>query len=153
VSDVTVSIEGLLNPTTATLPEACTLLWQTLREQPLGAVQADSYRRLLGAGHTARVEQMLDEDGQVDLTVRLPGGVLAAVRIWRGTWTTPAERIAARYLVVRQPDDWWAVRDLDTGELVRDVEDTVLTYPLRRDAEHWVRSCMYLAPGASRGQG
>jgi hypothetical protein len=152
--EVTVSVEGHLDPETADLPTAISTLWAALRALPLGALQANYFERLLG-GDAGRVERMLDRDGQVELTIRLPEDTFAAVRIWRGEWTSAAQRAARRYLVVRHPDreGCFAIRDLTEGELVRDVEGTVLAYGLRRDADAWVRSSMYLAPGASRGQG
>ncbi len=156
--DVTVAVDGLLAPTTGPLPAALTLLHDTIRTLPLGARQYDAVVAIIGPTQIDRVERMLT-DAQIEMPLRPAEGEETSARIWRGEWTSPAQRVAARYLVVQQPvtkdcpAGRWSVRDLDAGELVRDVEGRVLVYGLRRLAEDWVRSCMHLAPGASRGQG
>ena len=155
-NDVTVAIDGLLEPVTGPLPAALRLLHETIRQLPLGSRQYEAVAGIIGPDRVDLVERML-ADRQIEMPLLPVEGEPTSARIWRGTWTTPAGRVAAQYLVVRQdtnhPGGLWAVRDLTTGLLVCDVEGTVLEYGLRSEAERWVRSCMYLAPGASRGQG
>ena len=77
---VTADIEGVMEPQQAQLPKAITALWETMRTLPLGNYQYEAFDYFFGEGAEQRVQQAIEQDGELQLTFRLEGE-LRSVRI------------------------------------------------------------------------
>ncbi|MEV7023350.1 hypothetical protein [Kitasatospora sp. NPDC093558] len=144
--DLAVAIDGYLEPVTARFEAAMTKLWQAVRELPIGEYQYGAMHRLLGSGITRDLERLLDGEGAVDWVLDLVGGGRVIVRVWRGDGLTTAQRVGRRYvpeqqLGARRGAGLWAIRDVVTGNLVRDGagdDCKVLLFSIRESAQAWI---------------
>ncbi|MEU6238153.1 hypothetical protein [Kitasatospora sp. NPDC047058] len=148
--DLTVAVDGLLEPTTARIDLAITTLWQALRGLAIGDYQRRAMHRLLGTGDTREMERLLDGEGQVDWRLDLTSGEAMTVRVWRGDGLTTQQRVAARYAPLQLPGTrrcpgLWAVQDLTTGELVSDDEGERRRFSLEAGAQAWIGRQVALA--------
>ncbi|MFF0409042.1 hypothetical protein ACFYUY_01230 [Kitasatospora sp. NPDC004745] len=148
--DLRVAVDGYLEPATAPFTAALTLVWQAVRDLPMVDYQGRYMHRLLGSGSTLAVEQLLDERGAVELPLDLGAAGTTTVRIQRGDGLTRAQRTLARYTVEQLPPSprgvsHWAVRDTQTGELVRDDDGEVRRFSTESGASEWRQRQGYLA--------
>ncbi|MQS14535.1 hypothetical protein F7Q99_20270 [Streptomyces kaniharaensis] len=82
-SDLTVTVDGYLEPMMLPFDVALTTLWQVVRQLPIGEYQHRAMHRLLGAGRTLEMERLLDGTGSMELRLDLTGGGTAVVRVCR----------------------------------------------------------------------
>lgn len=142
--ELTVAIDGHLERVTLSAGAAIVRLWQVVRELPIGDYQMGAMHRLLGSGSTVDMEKILAGEGQTDFALDLAGGRRVIVRIWRGDGLTASQRIAARYKPEQVQESarggvpgLWAVRDTQSGDLVRD-DGGVLHFPIQDSAQGWI---------------
>ncbi|MBV6697418.1 hypothetical protein KV557_09810 [Kitasatospora aureofaciens] len=149
-SDLTVAVDGHLNAVTAPALQALEILWQTVRDLPIGEYQLGAMERLLGSGTTSDMERLLFGGGQVDFPLVLADGAGVIVRVWRGDGLTASQRIAARYVPeqVQAPGrgvpGLWAVRDTQSGEFVSE-EGQVVHFAIEDSARGWIGRQVNLA--------
>ncbi|MGW6915468.1 hypothetical protein ACWGB8_16855 [Kitasatospora sp. NPDC054939] len=122
--ELTVAVDGFLDPVTEPIERALTTLWQTLRDMSLRPNYREAMRLLVGVGRTEAVEWQLDFHGRLDVEVILTDGRRVQVRAWRGQWQSPAQRVADMYRPEKVPTDGgcaggWGVRNVESGDLVR----------------------------------
>lgn len=120
--DLTVSIDGYLDPVTQLPEEAIATLRQAIEALPISDVQRDAMGRLLEG--VEPVMQYFGDDARTDFTLRLNSGELVSVRLAHGDRLTQRERLVVRYQVERLPTARraprrWSVRNLATGEWVQ----------------------------------
>ncbi|MFD4394628.1 hypothetical protein [Kitasatospora sp. NPDC058478] len=136
--ELTVSVDGHLKPVTAPALQALDILWQTLRELPIGEYQLRAMERLVGGDDTRGLEKWMNGDESTDWTLALEGGDTAIVRVTYGDGLTRRQRVAARYRPERverpagRPDQWIAL-DLVTGYPATD------WLPTESAACEWIR--------------
>jgi hypothetical protein len=140
--DLTVAVDGYLEPVTKSAAEALDALWQAVSQLPISAYELQAMEWLLASGSTADLERMLDGSGVVDWTLRLDGGGQAIIRVWHGDGLTKAQRVGARYSVVQLPADelgrrLWAIRDTETDDLVR-TDEHPLQFSIQESATAWI---------------
>ncbi|WP_280684797.1 hypothetical protein [Kitasatospora sp. MAA19] len=149
--DLTVSVDGHLEPVTAPALQALDILWQTLRELPIGEYQLRAMERLVGSGDTRDLERWMHGDEATDWTLGLDGDAVAVVRVSYGSGLTCRQRVAARYTVVQLPADQrgrrpWVIRDAVTGGLVTaGTGPRPLEFSIRESADEWTRGRVNLA--------
>ncbi|MFJ2191939.1 hypothetical protein ACIOJE_29070 [Kitasatospora sp. NPDC087861] len=136
--DLTVAVDGHLEPVTAPALQALDILWQTLRELPIGEYQLRAMERLVGSGDTRDLENWMHGDEATDWTLALEGDAVAVVRVSYGDRLTCRQRVAARYRpeLVKRPaghPDQWIVLDLVTGYPATD------WLPTESTACEWIR--------------
>ncbi|MEV7358223.1 hypothetical protein [Kitasatospora sp. NPDC091276] len=118
--ELTVAVDGHLEPVTAPALQALDILWQTLRELPIGEYQLRAMERLVGSRDTRDLQNWMHGDESTDWTLALEGGDTAIVRVTYGDGLTRRQRVAARYRPERverpagRPEQW-VVKDLATG--------------------------------------
>ncbi|GAA2825536.1 hypothetical protein RMN57_13335 [Kitasatospora sp. CM 4170] len=148
--DLTVAVDGLLDPTTQPIERAITTLWQTLQGLDIGDYQRQAMYRLLGGGDTLSIERLLDGEGRIDWPLHLASGGTVTVRVWRGDGLTTPERVAARYVPEQQAAEGrapglWAVRDRILGGMIRDDEGHLRRFAVEASARAWISSQVALA--------
>ncbi|MFB7617843.1 hypothetical protein [Kitasatospora sp. NPDC056181] len=152
--DLTVAVDGHLEPTTEPIGKAITTLWQMLRGLAISDYERRAMHQLLGAGDTRPIERRLDGEGAVDWPLSLASGGTVTVRVWRGDGLTSSQRVAARYVPVQLPatdrcPGLWAIRDATTGDLVREDDErgrsTVVRFGTESSARDWVTRQITLA--------
>ncbi|WP_406088023.1 hypothetical protein [Kitasatospora purpeofusca] len=150
--DWTVSVGGLLPPTTRPPMAALTEVWRTVRDLDLGDQQRAALRLLFGSGTTEMVEAALD-GGELDFPVVLPASLIV-IRVRRGDGLTSRQRHAGRYRVAQLPRQGrnpglWVVEDTRTGSPVRE-DGRVLYWGIAASAQSWIGR--ELARGDYRGK-
>ncbi|WP_327679457.1 hypothetical protein [Kitasatospora sp. NBC_00458] len=136
----TVSVDGLLDPTTLPPMAALTAVWQAVRKLDLGEQQCAAVRLLFGTGATEMVEASLD-GGVLDFPVVFSNRRII-IRVRRGDGRTARQRHGERYRVVQQPRQGrnpglWVVHDTTTGEPVRE-DGHVLRWGIAASAQSWI---------------
>lgn len=142
MTDLTVAVDGHLEPSTLPIEAALTRLWETVRALPIGEYQLGAMERLLGSGSASDMDRLLDGEGVVDFPLDLTGGGKVIVRVQRGDGLTASQRIAARYSPQQQPgpcrgSSLWTIRDAETGDFVRD-EGEIIKFAIRESAQGWI---------------
>ncbi|MFJ1935798.1 hypothetical protein ACIOGZ_24465 [Kitasatospora sp. NPDC088160] len=118
--ELTVSVDGHLEPVTAPALQALDILWLTVRELPMDSLQMWAMKRLFGSRSASELEHRMNGDEIIDVTVSLNDGSLVIARVSCGDGLTCRQRVAARYRPERverpagRPDQW-VVLDLVTG--------------------------------------
>ncbi|MGW6913694.1 hypothetical protein ACWGB8_07730 [Kitasatospora sp. NPDC054939] len=140
--ELTVAIDGFLDPVTEPIETALTTLWQALRDMSLRPNYREAMRLLLGTGRTEGVEFQLDFHGRLDVEVILADGRHIQVRAWRGEWQSTTARTAARYRPEPRGEEGerpgrWGVRDLEAGGWVRQGLAPV-EFHSRESAQAWI---------------
>ncbi|MGW2371641.1 hypothetical protein [Kitasatospora sp. NPDC001683] len=147
---LTVAVDGHLERVTKPALEALDVLWATVRHLPISEYELKAMSWMLASGSTADLERMMDGAGVVDWTLGLDGGGQATVRVWHGDGLTHAQRVAARYSVVRVEADtlgrrMWGIRDAMSGRLVASSGYRPLRFSTPESAREWIRSRVNLA--------
>ncbi|MEV7773064.1 hypothetical protein [Kitasatospora sp. NPDC086791] len=151
-TDLTVSVDGYLEPVTQTPRTALDTLWQTVRALPMDDCQRRGMALMLGSGSTADLERWMGDDSATTITVGLADGSRAIVRVSYADGLTAAQRVASRYSVEELPADDrgrrpWVIRDAETGGLVSAGTSGVrpLEFAIRESADAWIRGRVNLA--------
>ncbi|MGW6917237.1 hypothetical protein ACWGB8_25895 [Kitasatospora sp. NPDC054939] len=147
--ELTVAIDGFLDPVTEPIERALTVLWQHLRDMALRPNYREAMRLLVGVGRTEAVEWQLDFHGRLDVEVILTDGRRVRVRAWRGQWQSPAQRVAALYRPEKVTAEesrgaGWGVRNVESGDLVRQGPG-YLVFGSEEAAQAWVSRQVTLA--------
>ncbi|WP_280685522.1 hypothetical protein [Kitasatospora sp. MAA19] len=149
--ELTVAVDGHLEPVTAPPLEALETLWQAVCALPISDYERRAMQRLLGSGTTDDLERRMNGDETTDWPLTLDGDSLVIVRVSYGDGLTYRQRVAARYTVVQLPADQrgrrpWVIRDAETGGLVTaGTGPRPLEFSIRESADEWTRGRVNLA--------
>ncbi|MFF7994773.1 hypothetical protein ACFZDG_34000 [Kitasatospora xanthocidica] len=137
--DLTVSVDGHLDPITQPVAAAMETLLSALTALPIGEFQQCAMERLLGSGSTTDLERLMRADEATDWTLRLDDGSSLVVRVSYGSGLTYRQQVGLRFTPERMDlTPVWAVRDQHTGDLATE-DGWPVQYATEADASEWIR--------------
>jgi hypothetical protein len=159
-TNLTIEVAGRLGPITLPTDDALRRLWRQVVELDLCEQQHEAMRRQL-CGETPEVMARLAAEGAADWTLDLRRDARVVMRVSLPGARSPQGRVRDRYVPVQLPatgrcPGLWAVRDTETGDLVREVDEagqvTTLRFGIVEGATAWVDRQVNLAGyAATRG--
>ncbi|WP_406197369.1 hypothetical protein OH807_11885 [Kitasatospora sp. NBC_01560] len=153
MSDLTIEVVDRINPVTLAQGEALRRLWRQVVELDLCSSQHEAMRRQL-CGETPEVLATLAVEGTAGWTLDLRHGVQVVMRLSRPGARSVQQRVGDRYVQVQLPSTrrcpgLWAIRDTESGELVRQENEAgteeLLRFAVEQSASAWVARQINLA--------